>query len=107
MVNYLYCAFSSGTAEGFANILKDDAIKHGFDARAVDLKDFVAEELKKSWACIFMIATYGDGGPTDNSTDFMKWLDKPVGGGRAYYVVMVAECCMMCVLCGPGGGAST
>lgn len=66
----------TGTAEGFAEVLKKEGRKHGFAAHALDLEEYDAAELLATEACvIFVLATYGEGDPTDNAVPFIKWLN--------------------------------
>jgi len=67
----------TGTAERFAKSLKSQLeSKYGastvFDV--VDVENYVAENLAKEKLVFFCMATYGDGEPTDNATDFYNWL---------------------------------
>ncbi len=49
-------------------------ILSGFDAKTVDMEDFDSEKLKETGAAIFLLATYGEGEPTDNAAAFLKFL---------------------------------
>ncbi len=46
----------------------------------VDLEEFEPEILAAESLCIFVVATYGEGDPTDSAVEFTKWMNKGAGG---------------------------
>lgn len=46
----------------------------GFNAKTIDLEDFNPEVLMETERAIFLMATYGEGEPTDNAIAFTKWM---------------------------------
>lgn len=46
----------------------------GFDAKTVDLEEFDADTLRDTDLALFLLATYGEGEPTDNAARFITWL---------------------------------
>jgi NADPH-ferrihemoprotein reductase len=71
----IYFGSQTGTAEGFARIVLSEGQKHGFDAKVHDLEDFEPEQLQSSRLAVFLVATYGEGDPTDNAAKFYEWLN--------------------------------
>jgi NADPH-ferrihemoprotein reductase len=67
----------TGTAEEFAKTLAAEAKSKGFAPKVMDLEEFKPPEaLKKERGglIVFVLATYGDGEPTDNAKPFHDWL---------------------------------
>eukprot|EP00826_Nyctotherus_ovalis_P060994 TRINITY_DN8633_c0_g1_i8.p1 TRINITY_DN8633_c0_g1~~TRINITY_DN8633_c0_g1_i8.p1 ORF type:complete len:311 (+),score=74.80 TRINITY_DN8633_c0_g1_i8:234-1166(+) len=70
----IYYGSQTGTASGFANDLAQEAIKYGVKPKVIDLADFNLNEFAKEKVSVFVVATYGRGGPTANAANFYKWL---------------------------------
>ena len=70
----IFFGSQSGTAEGFAFDMEKEGKQFGFSAKAIDLEDYDPEDLKDEKLVIFLVATYGEGEPTDNAQEFYNWL---------------------------------
>jgi NADPH-ferrihemoprotein reductase len=74
----IFWGSQSGTAEGFANRLARDCHRRfRLEALVTDLSDYDHETLAlipESKFAIFILSTYGEGDPSDNSAEFWAWL---------------------------------
>ncbi|XP_073688928.1 S-adenosyl-L-methionine-dependent tRNA 4-demethylwyosine synthase TYW1-like, partial [Garra rufa] len=71
----------TGTAKGFANELAEDISAQGIQCEVVDMKEYdpedgLAEECTSKMICVFLVATYTDGQPTESAEWFCKWLEE-------------------------------
>ncbi|KAH8690310.1 putative NADPH-cytochrome P450 reductase [Talaromyces proteolyticus] len=68
----------SGTAEGFANrLVRDLQRRFGIQTMAADLSDFDPESISlipSTKLAIFIVSTYGEGDPSDNTAEFWNYL---------------------------------
>ncbi|CAE7031921.1 Por [Symbiodinium natans] len=78
---HIYFGSQSGTAESFSEDLQEEAEKHGIKAEVRDLQTFTPEGFAASHIVIMVVATYGDGEPTDNAVAFHKWVSNPKNDG--------------------------
>ncbi|OBA23924.1 hypothetical protein METBIDRAFT_30288 [Metschnikowia bicuspidata var. bicuspidata NRRL YB-4993] len=69
----------TGTAEDYAHKLARELhSKFGLNVLIADLADYDFDNLKDldlNCLMFFMVATYGEGEPTDNAVEFFNWLD--------------------------------
>ncbi|XP_072248029.1 S-adenosyl-L-methionine-dependent tRNA 4-demethylwyosine synthase TYW1 isoform X2 [Leuresthes tenuis] len=77
----IFFGSQTGTAKGFANELSEEVKTLGIAAEVVDMKDYdpddrLAEECVNKSVCVFLVATYTDGQPTENAEWFCKWLEE-------------------------------
>lgn len=70
----------SGTAEGFASRLAREChLRFGLEAMAADLSDYDAETIAlipQEKLAIFIISTFGEGDPSDNTAGLWDWINK-------------------------------
>ncbi|XP_031568729.1 NADPH--cytochrome P450 reductase-like [Actinia tenebrosa] len=75
----IFYGSQTGTAEEFAGRLAKDAQRYGLKAAVFDPEEIDIEELTRfgeieNGLAIFVMATYGEGDPTDNAQEFYEWL---------------------------------
>ncbi|KXG46735.1 NADPH-cytochrome p450 reductase, FAD-binding, alpha-helical domain-3 [Penicillium griseofulvum] len=70
----------SGTAEGFAHRLaREISFRWGQETMTADLSDYdpvTISEIPKAKLAIFLVSTYGEGDPSDNTAEFWSWILK-------------------------------
>jgi NADPH-ferrihemoprotein reductase len=75
----IFWGSQSGTAEGFANrLVQDCRTRLGLDAIAVDLSEYEPESISnipEAKVAIFILSTYGEGDPSDNTAQLFSWLN--------------------------------
>ena len=71
---HIYFGSQTGNAAEFAKLLGEEASSHGIKANVVDLRGFDPATLAKQRLVVFVVSTYGKGGPTDNAKQFYAWL---------------------------------
>ncbi|KAM6932940.1 S-adenosyl-L-methionine-dependent tRNA 4-demethylwyosine synthase TYW1 [Xenentodon cancila] len=77
----IFFGSQTGTAKGFAKVLSEEVKSLGVPAEVIDMKDYdpddrLADECESKWVCVFLVATYTDGQPTENAEWFCKWLEE-------------------------------
>jgi len=70
----VYYGSQTGTSAGFAKIIVDEAGQFGAKSKLIDLAVFNPDDLKNDKLAVFVVSTYGRGGPSDNAKKFYQWL---------------------------------
>ena len=74
----IFWGSQSGTAEGLANRLgRELHLRFGLEVLVADLSDYDAETIAlipETKFALFMISTYGEGDPSDNTAAFWEWV---------------------------------
>jgi len=70
----IFFGSQTGTADDFSHTLAKEARKHHIYAQVVDLELYQPTDLQKETFAIFVMATHGEGDPTDNAKEFYTWL---------------------------------
>lgn len=71
----------TGTAEDFANRISRECRRYGMRALVVDPEEYSMEDLGRlreveRHLAVFVMATYGEGDPTDNALEFIDWIQQ-------------------------------
>uniref|UniRef100_A0A8C4EVX5 S-adenosyl-L-methionine-dependent tRNA 4-demethylwyosine synthase TYW1 n=1 Tax=Dicentrarchus labrax TaxID=13489 RepID=A0A8C4EVX5_DICLA len=77
----IFYGSQTGTAKAFAKELSEEVKASGIPAEVIDMKDYdpddqLADECTNKAVCVFLVATYTDGQPTENAEWFCKWLEE-------------------------------
>ncbi|KAK6201991.1 hypothetical protein LQW54_009204 [Pestalotiopsis sp. IQ-011] len=76
----IFWGSQSGTSEGIANRLARELHQHfRLEALAADLSDFDPDtiaQIPKTKLALFVLSTYGEGDPSDNTATFWDWANK-------------------------------
>jgi NADPH-ferrihemoprotein reductase len=86
----IFWGSQSGTAEGFASRLARDCHRRfKLDALVADLSDYDHETIAlipDTKIVLFLVSTFGEGDPSDNTLEFMSWLKSTqVSLGNVHY----------------------
>ncbi|XP_034276880.1 S-adenosyl-L-methionine-dependent tRNA 4-demethylwyosine synthase TYW1-like isoform X2 [Pantherophis guttatus] len=82
----------TGTAKRFALVLTEAVASINLPAEIIDMQDYdpddsLIDEISSQNICMFLVATYTDGKPTENAAWFCKWLEEAANDfrvGKAY-----------------------
>uniref|UniRef100_A0A665U164 S-adenosyl-L-methionine-dependent tRNA 4-demethylwyosine synthase TYW1 n=1 Tax=Echeneis naucrates TaxID=173247 RepID=A0A665U164_ECHNA len=67
--------------QGFAKELSEEVTNLGIPSEVIDMKDYdpddqLPDECTSKSVCVFLVATYTDGQPTENAEWFYRWLEE-------------------------------
>jgi NADPH-ferrihemoprotein reductase len=66
----------TGTAEDFGEQIVSEMEAYGIVGDLKDMEDVDGDELMEQSLVLFVVATYGEGEPTDNAKDLWEWVSK-------------------------------
>ncbi|KAI5611139.1 S-adenosyl-L-methionine-dependent tRNA 4-demethylwyosine synthase isoform X1, partial [Silurus asotus] len=77
----IFYGSQTGTAKGFVRELAEEVQALGFQSDVIDLKDYdpedkLSDECTSKMICVFLMATYTEGKPTESAEWFCKWLEE-------------------------------
>jgi len=84
---WVYFGSQSGTAEQFSEDLKDASGEYGLRVKVVDLEEFDEDVFAQHRCVVLIVATYGEGDPTDNAEEQVVAGWVPPLGHAAGHVV--------------------
>lgn len=68
-------ASQSNTSKKFADRLMNDSQYFGLKSQTKNISELTIEDFNKNIYMVFLVSTYGEGGPTDDCIEFNKQLD--------------------------------
>ncbi|NXA35408.1 TYW1 synthase, partial [Eudromia elegans] len=83
----IFYGSQTGTAKRFAKDLAEAVISLNLSAEVINMGDYdpddsLTEETTSRNICVFLVATYTDGQPTETAAWFCKWLEEAVNDFR-------------------------
>ncbi|XP_012663331.1 S-adenosyl-L-methionine-dependent tRNA 4-demethylwyosine synthase [Otolemur garnettii] len=77
----IFYGSQTGTAKGFATILAESVTSLDLPVTIINLREYdpddhLVEEVTSKNVCVFLVATYTDGKPTESAEWFCKWLEE-------------------------------
>ncbi|PNI18758.1 TYW1 isoform 3 [Pan troglodytes] len=77
----IFYGSQTGTAKGFATVLAEAVTSLDLPVAIINLKEYdpddhLIEEVTSKNVCVFLVATYTDGLPTESAEWFCKWLEE-------------------------------
>lgn len=77
----IFYGSQTGTAKSFAMELSEDVRNLSIPVEVIDMKEYdpddqLADECTSKSVCVFLVATYTDGQPTESAEWFCKWLEE-------------------------------
>ncbi|KFW63788.1 tRNA wybutosine-synthesizing protein 1, partial [Pygoscelis adeliae] len=83
----IFYGSQTGTAKRFAKGLAEAVISLNLPAEAISMGDYdpddcLSEETTSRNICVFLVATYTDGQPTESAAWFCKWLEEAANDFR-------------------------
>ncbi|KAM9525577.1 S-adenosyl-L-methionine-dependent tRNA 4-demethylwyosine synthase TYW1-like [Guaruba guarouba] len=88
----IFCGSHTGTAKRFARALAEAVISLNVPVEVISMGDYdpddcLLEETTSGNICVFLVATYTDGQPTESAAWFCRWLEEAANDfrfGKAY-----------------------
>ncbi|KAM9525552.1 S-adenosyl-L-methionine-dependent tRNA 4-demethylwyosine synthase TYW1-like [Guaruba guarouba] len=88
----IFCGSQTGTAKRFARALAEAVISLNVPVEVISMGDYdpddcLLEETTSGNICVFLVATYTDGQPTESAAWFCRWLEEAANDfcfGKAY-----------------------
>ncbi|XP_035135288.3 S-adenosyl-L-methionine-dependent tRNA 4-demethylwyosine synthase TYW1 isoform X10 [Callithrix jacchus] len=76
----IFYGSQTGTAKGFATVLAEAVVSLDLPVAIINLKEYdpddcLIEEVTGKHVCVFLVATYTDGRPTESAEWFCSWLE--------------------------------